>query len=75
MTFQKAITPGEEVCIDETVVPFHGRLYFEQYIPGKRFKYGVKMYKLCAEGGYTWSVKVYCGREHEVTDVTLTTVL
>jgi hypothetical protein len=57
------------------MVPFCGRLYFRQYIPGKRFKYGVKMYKLCAEEGYTWSVKVYCGRECAVTDITLTTVL
>lgn len=39
--FQAAYTPGEYVCIDETMIPFRGRLSFLQYIPGKRHKYDV----------------------------------
>ncbi|CAK9834556.1 PiggyBac transposable element-derived protein 4, partial [Anthophora retusa] len=29
------------------MVPWRGRLSFRQYIPGKRHKYGIKLYKLC----------------------------
>jgi len=33
--FQMAKQPPENVVIDETMVPFRGRLKFKQYIPGK----------------------------------------
>lgn len=41
--FKRYYTPGEKICIDESVVPFGGRLVFRQYIPGKRHRYGVKL--------------------------------
>lgn len=72
--FQKAFVPGEVVCLDETMIPFRGRLSFRQYIPGKRFKYGIKMYKLCSHGGYTWNTKIYCGKETTGRNVTVSTV-
>lgn len=37
--FQAAIVPGEFICIDETLVPFKGRLKFKQYISNKRHKF------------------------------------
>ncbi|KAK9744249.1 Transposase IS4 [Popillia japonica] len=61
--FKKAYTPGTRICIDETMVPFRGRLSFRQYIPSKRHRYGIKLYKLCTDKGYTWHVKVYVGRD------------
>lgn len=36
--FKEAFTPGEEVCIDESVIPFRGRLVFRTYNPRKRHK-------------------------------------
>ena len=51
--FKQAVTPGQEVVIDETMIPWRGRLSFRQYIPGKAHKYGVKIYKLCTVEGYT----------------------
>nr|CAH7743691.1 unnamed protein product [Callosobruchus chinensis] len=59
--FQHMCDPKEKLCIDETMVPFRGRLSFLQYIPGKRHKYGVKLFKLCIEGGYTYALKIYGG--------------
>ncbi|XP_022907013.1 piggyBac transposable element-derived protein 4-like [Onthophagus taurus] len=59
--FQHLCNPKDKICIDETMVPFRGRLSFLQYIPGKRHKYGVKLFKLCVDGGYTYSVKIYGG--------------
>ena len=43
--FQKILEPEEFLAVDETMVPFRGRLIFRQYIPGKAHKYGVKLFK------------------------------
>lgn len=40
--YQSVMEPGEYMAIDESIVPFRGRLKFRQYIPGKAHKYGVK---------------------------------
>lgn len=45
------------------MIPFRGRLSFRQYIKGKRHKFGMKVYKVCLEGGFTYSLKIYCGSE------------
>lgn len=50
-TFKSAIKPGKSIVIDESMVPWRGRLRFRQYIPGKRHKYGIKLYKLCLPEG------------------------
>lgn len=63
--FGKKLIPGEKICIDETMVSWRGRLSFRQYIPSKRHKYGIKLFKLCLPHGYTHSLKVYCGKECE----------
>ena len=68
--FQQHRIPGENITIDESVVPFRGRLKFKQYLPGKAHKYGVKLYKACDPDGYTYGFKVYSGKEtEEKTDV------
>ncbi|XP_025407161.1 piggyBac transposable element-derived protein 4-like [Sipha flava] len=58
--FQKILEPEEYLAVDETMVPFRGRLIFRQYIPGKAHKYGVKL--LCGTDGYTYNVQVYAGK-------------
>ena len=59
--FRSTYTPGSSVVIDESLIPFRGRLSFRQYIPGKTHKYGVKLYKICSPNAYTWDLKVYIG--------------
>ncbi|XP_023241131.1 piggyBac transposable element-derived protein 4-like [Centruroides sculpturatus] len=54
--------PGEYLCIDETIVPFRGRLCFRQYAPGKRHKYGVKLYKIADNTGYNYGIQIYKGK-------------
>ncbi|XP_068122476.1 piggyBac transposable element-derived protein 4-like [Hyperolius riggenbachi] len=44
-TFQETYIPSQQIAIDESLVPFHGRLGIKQYIPSKRSRYGVKLYK------------------------------
>ena len=58
--FQATYTPGANHVVDESMVPFRGRLAFRQYIPGKTHKYGVKLYKLCSPNAYTWNLQIYC---------------
>lgn len=60
--FQKYIKVGEKIVIDETMVPWRGRLFFRQYIINKRHKYGVKLYKLCTDDGYIHNFKIYYGK-------------
>ncbi|XP_050301576.1 piggyBac transposable element-derived protein 4-like [Anthonomus grandis grandis] len=55
--------PEKDIYIDKSNIPFRGRIYFRQYIPNKRHRYGIKLFKLCVSGGYTWDFKVYTGRE------------
>lgn len=61
--FQEAYTPGETMSIDESQIPWRGRLVFRQYNPRKRHRYWIKLYKLCAGKGYTWNFSVYIGKD------------
>ena len=60
--FKSVYNPGEKFVIDESLMPFRGRLGFRQYIPNKTHKYGVKFYKLCSPNSYTWNFDIYQGR-------------
>jgi len=60
--YQSVMEPGEYMAIDESMVPFRGRLKFRQYIPGKAHKYGSKLFKICEVNGYTHDVNVYAGK-------------
>lgn len=57
------MTPSEIMCIDESVIPFTGRLLFKQCNKNKRHKYGIKLFKLCIPTNYTISIKLYAGKE------------
>lgn len=59
---QELFYPGEEIVVDETLVPWRGRLIFRQYIPNKAHRYGIKLFKLCSSDGYTWAFKIYSGK-------------
>jgi len=61
--FMSVYMPGSVVTIDETMIPWRGRLSFRQYIPGKAHKYGVKMYKAADMNGYTWNFMIYTGKK------------
>ena len=59
--------PSLTVTIDETMIPWRGRLLFKQYIPGKAHKYGIKMYKLAATNGCTWNFRIYTDQQDPIT--------
>ena len=49
------------------MVLLKGGLTFRLYIPGKRHKYGVKLYMLYEPSGYLWSVLIYCGKLDQIS--------
>lgn len=61
-SFKSLYIPEEYVCVDETLLPFRGRLGFRQFIKNKRHKYGVKLFKLCSGSGYTYNLSIYAGK-------------
>ena len=50
-------TPEQEICIDESLMLFKGRLGLRQYIPNKRNRYGIKTYVACeSSSDYTFNI-------------------
>lgn len=63
--FDNEYVPGKFIAVDESMIPFQGRLFFKQYLPNKTHKYGVKVFKLCNPIGYTLQMSVYAGKTAE----------
>ena len=61
--YRKFYNPSEHLAVDEVIVKFQGRVIFRQYIPKKMKRFGIKIYKLRDESGYTYDMKVYLGRD------------
>ena len=61
--FLSEYNPHEELSIDETIIPFKGRLSIKQYMKDKPTKWGIKVFVLAdARNGYTVRLQVYTGR-------------
>ena len=63
--YAKFYNPSEHLAVDEVMVKFKGRVIFRQYIPKKRKRFGIKIYKLCDESGYTYDMRVYLGKDSD----------
>lgn len=60
--FRNEKSPGQDLVVDESMIPFRGRLIFKQYLPNKTHKYRIKIFKICDNSGYTYKMKVYMGK-------------
>lgn len=58
--------PQRELSIDEAMILWRGRLFFRQYVKGKRHKYGIKLYSLCEHQGLILKFLVYAGSADEI---------
>jgi len=54
--YAKLYNPSEKLAVDEVIVKYSGRVIW-QYIPKKRKRFGIKIYKLCDEAGYTCAMR------------------
>lgn len=62
--FKKIMKPDLHMAVDESMVPFRGRLKFKQYIPNKRHKYDIKLFKMSGIDSYTYTIMVYEGKHN-----------
>ena len=66
--YAKFYNPSERLAVEEVIIKFKGRVIFRQYIPKKRKRFGIKIYKHCDESGCTYD-RVYLGTDsHSATD-------
>lgn len=60
--FKNNYTPEVNVCIDESLLLWKGRLSWKVYIPSKRSRFGIKSYQICESStGYIWDLFIYIG--------------
>ncbi|XP_066585873.1 piggyBac transposable element-derived protein 4-like [Prorops nasuta] len=60
--FSRTISPGYNLCIDESLVFWKGRLMFKQYLPLKRNRFGIKVFELVeCKSGFLIDLIVYTG--------------
>ncbi|XP_022828680.1 piggyBac transposable element-derived protein 4-like [Spodoptera litura] len=62
--FQANYILHKDICIDESLTLWKGKLHFRQYIQNKAAKFGIKTFELCeSTTGYLWSFIVYAGKQ------------
>nr|XP_039250401.1 piggyBac transposable element-derived protein 4-like isoform X2 [Styela clava] len=62
--FESCYKPGQDLSIDESLIPFKGRISFRQFIKRKRARFGIKVWVLAESStGYVSRLKIYVGRE------------
>jgi len=71
--YVKFYNPSKHLAVDKVIIKFKGRVIFRQFIPKKRKRFSIKIYKLCDESEYMYDMRVYLGRDsHSATDMTAT---
>lgn len=59
--------PYQKLCVDESLILFKGRLSFQQFIPSKRHRFGIKFYVICdCLTGYVLDFVVYTGSDVDI---------
>ncbi len=60
--FRRIMVPYRNLCIDESLMLWKGRLHFKQYIPSKRHRFGIKIFILCdCRTGFLLDFVIYVG--------------
>ena len=63
-------SPGRDLCVDESLVLFKGRIAFKQFVRTKRARFGLKLFELCTSNGILLDLLVYHGKmRDELVDV------
>ncbi|PNF28985.1 hypothetical protein B7P43_G15106 [Cryptotermes secundus] len=62
--FQTVYMPNQQLSLDESVIPWRGRLRMRTYNPGKHTKYGLLVHVVTKNtSGYIGNLKIYSGKE------------
>jgi hypothetical protein len=63
----KVFKPFVNLCIDESLILWKGRLIFRQYIPSKRARFGVELFSIFdCETGFCLGLIVYTGKDTQL---------
>jgi hypothetical protein len=64
--FSNCVNPTQNLCIDESLMLWKGRLGFKQYIPSKLHRFGIKSFELVdCETKFIFDFIVYTGSNTE----------
>lgn len=67
--FQQFVIPYENLCIDESLMLWKGRLAFKQYIPKKRHRFGIKFFVIVdCKTGIILDFIIYVGADTEIVN-------
>ena len=62
--FSSLYVSNKNISVDESMIPFKGRLQFKQRMPLKPLKYGIKLFEVCeSKTGYCMKFSVYVGKQ------------
>lgn len=65
--FEQLFVPYQNICIDESLMLWKGRLSFKQYIPKKGHRFGVKFFVIVdCKTGIILGFIIYVGSETEI---------
>ena len=67
--FSRAFTPYQDICIDESLLLYMGRIFFKQYIPLKQARFGIKLFCLTDKHGYLHSFRMYSRKDNPVANL------
>ncbi|KAK4309138.1 hypothetical protein Pmani_000613 [Petrolisthes manimaculis] len=68
-SFKTMFKPFQDLCVDESLMKWRGRLSFRQFLPLKRHRFGVKMFVLCdCDSGYISDFIVYTGKDTAIVE-------
>ncbi|KAJ8369760.1 hypothetical protein SKAU_G00097880 [Synaphobranchus kaupii] len=68
--FKRSFIPYKDLCVDESLMLWKGRLGFRQYIPSKRHRFGIKFFVLCdVVTGYVQDMVIYTGATTSIESV------
>lgn len=68
--FKENFYPGQNIFVDEGMIPWRGELGFRVYNPSKIMKYGIFIRMLCdSSTGYIANFKLYSGAEQKLENM------
>ncbi|KAJ8381295.1 hypothetical protein SKAU_G00020730 [Synaphobranchus kaupii] len=68
--FKRSFIPYKDLCVDESLMLWKGRLGFRQYIPSKRHRFGIKFFVLCdVVTGYVQDMVIYTGATTSIESI------
>jgi hypothetical protein len=69
-TIKPLYTLEREIALDESMIPFTGRVSFKQYVKNKPTPWGIKVYALAgSRSGFMQNILVYSGKETPLISV------